>query len=320
MKHLLKLTLLVLLLSGCSHHSTEAWLPQAPDYNDARLWYTDILDTLATEHHPDVFYVLPTCIYDWETDSTAQPCHHYDVYGEKMKKNFDWSLQLADEIFGQECNFYSPYYRQISLESWMEAPEVTDARFEAAMADIRAAFAHYLHEFNDGRDFVLAGFSQGAKAVLELVKTMDPDLLSRMKAAYVIGYKITAEDLQSPNVRPAQGPDDQGVVICYNSVRSAQDIWDSVARANQVVINPVTWTTDTLPAILPYHSVTGDSLAHATIRINPELHVLEVSGYDGGGMSISTFEGQIPSGNYHLSELTLYKQCLQENIKKRIIK
>ena len=235
-----------------------------------------------------------------------------------MKENFDWSLQLADDIFGQECNFYAPYYRQISLESWMEAPEVIEARFEAAMADIRTSFAHYLREFNDGRDFVLAGFSQGAKCVLELVKAMDPHTLAQMQAAYVIGYKITAEDLRNPNVRPAQRADDRGVVISYNSVRSADDIWDSVTQANEVLINPVSWKTDTLPALLPYHSVTGDSTAVATVRIDPEHHVLQVLGYDGGGMSISAFQGQIPPGNYHLSELTLYKTCLQENVKKRL--
>lgn len=40
----------------------------------------------------------------------------------------------------------------------------------------------------------MAGFSQGGKAVVELLKTMPADAMRRLVAAYVLGYKVTPAD------------------------------------------------------------------------------------------------------------------------------
>ena len=53
-----------------------------------------------------------------------------------------------------------------------------------SMEDISAAFDYYMDNYNEGRPFVLAGFSQGGKAVVELVKHAPAEVLERMVAAY----------------------------------------------------------------------------------------------------------------------------------------
>ncbi len=306
MKRVLLFCLLLLPSWSCGS-GMKSYVPEPPDYDDASSWYVSLVENRKAA----VFYVTPTCVFDWKRPD-GQLCHHYDVRGEVQKKNFDWSLSLADEIFGRECDFYAPYYRQVTLDSWMDGEEVAEERFSLAMEDVQAAFRHFLTEDCPEGDFVLAGFSQGAKAVLELVEAMEAPILERMIAAYVIGYKVTEEDLSSPNVRPAQGEMDHGVVIAYNSVRTLEDSWPAVSEGNEVCINPVNWKTDTTAAWLPYKG------GQVRVRVHPAAKVLEVSGYDGGGFSIKAMEGNIPSGNYHLSELTLYKACLQENMKKRM--
>ena len=307
MKRFIFLCLLIILGLSCadSHHdSTRNFIPKQPDYADTTLWYVERL-----EAGTDVFYITPTCIFDWKDSATALPCYHYDVYGEVMKENFNYSLQLAQDIFGKECNFYAPYYRQISLESWLLDEEVIEERFEPAMEDVERAFQYYLKHENQGRPFVLAGYSQGAKAVVELLKRMSDKAFSQVKAAYVIGYRITAEDLKHKHIRPAQGETDQGVVICYNSVKTPQDIWKAVADRNCACINPVNWRTDAAPAQL------NDSIS---VEIDTQHQVLLVKGYDGGGIEIPLLKGHVSEGNYHLSELTLFQQQLQENVLKRI--
>ena len=115
-------------------------------------------------------------------------------------------------------------------------------RMQLPIADVRRAFAHYLKHQNQGRPFVLAGFSQGALIALELMREMDDSTYARMVAAYIIGTNISREMLDSvPRIRPAQRADDTGVTICYNSVRDAScTLWPRSA----VAINPVNWQTD----------------------------------------------------------------------------
>ena len=306
MKQIYPLLLLLLFCVGCDHNDAareNTYLPAAPDYNDSALWYAH-----DNGKDVDVFYLLPTCIFDWTTTTTQQPCHHYDPQIGVMKENFDYSLQLAADIFGGDCNFYAPYYRQISLDSWLLDDSLIEQRYSIAQADVNAAFRHFLAHRNAGKDFILAGYSQGAKAVVELVKSLKPEELARMRAAYVIGYRVTPEDLRNPNLRPAQSATDLGVTICYNSVKTERDIWRAVSARNQFCINPVNWTTDATAASLP-----GD----ITVRIDTLHRVLLVDGYNNAGNTIPLLEGTLTEGNYHLSELTLYRKQLKENVKAR---
>lgn len=294
---------LLLLTVACSCDSN-SYIPEAPKYEDSNLWFISDKDS-----NVDVFYVLPTCIFDWENKETRQICHHYDVYKEVMKENFNYSLDLANKIFGENCNFYSPYYRQISLDTWTLNEKTVDERSVIAMDDVKNAFKYYLNNFNKGRHFVLAGYSQGGKGVVELVKMLDAETLKRMDAAYVIGYRVTDTDMQNKNVKIAQGETDRGVIICYNSVKTADDMWKIVSADNRACINPVNWKTDATPAQLN---------ENITVTLDTEKKLLLVSGYDNGGVGIPLLEGVITEGNYHLGELNLYEDCLRENVKKRI--
>ena len=292
---------------GCASSSAvdpAVYVPEPTDYASCDAWY--IAEKGA---EVDVFYLLPTCIFDWTEDTSGLVAHHFDVEKGVQRANFDYSLDLAHDIFGDHCNFYAPLYRQISLDSWLEDEEVIGDRFAVAMDDVARAFAYYMEHSNAGRDFVLAGYSQGAKAVVELIKRLSGEQLSRMRAAYVVGYRITADDLASGKIRGAVSAEDRGVVVAYNSVHTPDDIWAAVAQDNEVCINPVSWSCDTLRAII------GDSIS---VCIDPRHKVLLVEGYDGGGAEIPLLKGTLTAGNYHLSELTLYKAQLEANVARRV--
>lgn len=287
----------IVALASCSHSNI---------YEDAALWYDNgkIIDS----NKADVFYVLPTCGFDW-TDSLGTLHRYASLTDEKQRAAMLPSYQLADDIFADSANFFAPYYRYISLNVWMEGEAAVDSLFPAAMRDVNDAFDYYLKHKNNGRPFILAGFSQGAKCVIELLKAMDNKTAARMIAAYACGYRLTASDMAVPSVRCATGADDTGAIIAYNSVIDTAVICPVLTDGNQYVINPASWTTDTATHML------NDSVS---VTIEPSRHVLLVNGVDPMQVYTPSLSSIFKPGNLHLMELTLYHDALQRNAKQRI--
>ena len=304
MKHFLYI-LLALATGSCSESKTGPYMAAAPDYSDAQMWYISEAEAEA-EAEADVFYILPTCVWDW-TDSEGRTCHYADVYNPEHIAALLPSNQLADEIFGEYADFYSPYYRQITLDSWTDE-ETVNERFPHAMDDVFRAFEHYMDNMNEGKPFVIAGFSQGAKCVVELVKSLDEKEMQRLVAAYVIGYKVTEEDLQSGKIKPAQSCSDTGVTICYNSVESPECANPGLSPS-EICINPVNWRCDQEPATVQ------DTVS---VSVDTAHKLLIVKGLDSDKYYHPSLGNLFVKGNYHLLELELYKDSLKENVRQRI--
>ena len=187
-------------------------------------------------------------------------------------------------------------------EEWKEL-------FPLSMEDVRESFDYYLEHYNNGRPFVLAGFSQGGKAVVELVKHLPAEAYGRMAAAYAIGYRISDEELaQYPQLLPATDSTGTGTIICYNSV-ACPEAACGVLSPSDVCINPVNWTTDATPAIL------NDSV---TVTVDTVNHLLIVDGLDPEHYYAPSLASTFPLGNYHLQELTLYQEHLRRNTALRL--
>ena len=206
-----------------------------------------------------------------------------------------------------QLNYFSPYYRQCTLQSFTSS-DLMQKRIPLAMGDVRRAFSHYLRHLNGGRPFILAGFSQGAYAVVELLKEMDSATYSRMVAAYVIGWKVTDEDLtKTHNIRPAHDSTDIGVTICYNSVRDNRCVIPLISEDNCVAINPVNWRTDATPATL-ISPISPDTV---TVTLDTNTLLLTVEGYSPTNYVLPLIGRE---GNYHRLEISLYQHCLRRNV------
>lgn len=296
--------IIVLMVSGsCRETPAEPDMPEAPDYSDTSAWY---ISGAEEDCGADVFYILPTCVWDW-TDSTGRVLHFADIRNPGHIAAMYPSNELADSIFGKYADFYSPYYRQITLDSW-SSEEIAEERFPYAMADVYEAFDYYMEHWNSGRPFFIAGFSQGAKCVVELLKSLASDEISRLVAAYVIGYKVTDEDLENGNIVPARCADDTGVTVCYNSVSSTDAVKPEIS-SSAICINPVNWSCGPGPAVMQ------DSV---TVSADPECHVLLLEGLDDDRYYRPSLSAFFPKGNYHLQELVFYQDYLRENVRTRI--
>lgn len=319
--------LLVNGLSACAADgvSTVVYAPSAPVYSDPSMWYVGGRDSVSSV--VDVFYIAPTCVWDWQSaDGTIS--HYMNVTDSAQRASVASSDLLACRLFGNDCRFFAPYYRQITMNSWFEPAEEIERRYALAHSDVVSAFNYYMEHFNGGRPFVIAGHSQGAKAVIELLKhTLTPAQRSRMVAAYVFGFSISRAELAAyPALRPATGADDTGVIICYNSVSDVAAECPLFAD-NVVCINPLNWRTDSVyapPSSNPgsvFFSADGsaDTLRHTVgARLDEATSTLVIDGLDDDRYYIPSIGSLFPRGNYHVNEINLYFLSLQANLRHRI--
>jgi hypothetical protein len=90
----------------------------------------------------------------------------------------------------------------------------------------------------------------------------NPRVYDRMIAAYVIGYSVTPDYLaQNPHLKFAEGPDDTGVIISYNTEDpNVAPGTNPVVLPGALAINPIIWTRDEIPA------TAGENLGSITLN------------------------------------------------------
>ena len=278
-------------LAGCSHEA-------GVDYADTSMWYT-----AERGCDVDLFYITSTETADYMHNGSVM--HHADITLDSIRALLLGEMQGIDHMYGEGFNFFSPYYRQCTLESYT-SDALLATRAPLAMGAVRRAFDPYLKPRNGGRPFILMGFSQGAQGVVELLRTMDDEAYSHMMAAYVIGWKVTDDDIAAAggHIRAAQDSADLGVTICYNSVRSTECAIPIISNGNRLGINPANWRTDATPASWVYN---GDTL---TATLDTATHLTMVNGYTGDYML--PLIGR--DGNYHRLDIPIYRQSLHRNM------
>ena len=291
--------------TSCQPRKTGAQVPKEPDYQDTTQWY--ITDRKAAA---DVFYIISTETGDYVLPN-GETCHYADTYRDSLRAPLYAEMLGVDTLVSGRLNFFSPYYRQCSLQSF-ESDSLKAERMPLPLADVRRAFQHYLKHLNGHRPFILAGFSQGAHIMLELLKEMDEETYQRMIAAYAIGITIRESH---PHIVAAKRADDTGVTICYNSVRDttcALPGWEKI----RVAINPVNWRTDSVPATLitepsPLLPVAEQKKDTMSIRLDMATGLLIVEGFTAQDYVLPLIGRE---GNYHTREIWLYRDQLRENI------
>ena len=276
-------------------------IPQTPDYNDPTMWYT--VDGDANGAGADVFYVVSTWEIDWKT-SDGRVSHYADVWNPTHREHMGIEIKGVGDYMSKGNRFYAPYYRHSTIDGFVTENEDTiQRRTRLSMHDVCEAFDHFQRQRDQHRPLILAGFSQGGMAVIELLKHMDDATYNQVAAAYVMGYKVTPDDtITCPHIRPARGADDVGATICYNTVKDVRYV-KPVISATCCGINPVNWRTDDTPAVL------HDTI---TVTLSPEYHVLVVKGYSGD--EYPPYGNFINVGDIHGCEPWLYKECIAENI------
>jgi hypothetical protein len=241
------------------------------DYSQAQNWETLPNASQAV----DVFFVYPTTYKSkvvlgsvWTPDWNESLAQAY--VDEAIKSH----VTSKTGVFAEAgTNLYVPYYQQASgLDAlnallWKNTPEnasAANAALQVAYTDVSNAFDYYLAHFNrdasgNPRPFILAAHSQGSNLLLTLLedKFSDPALRRLLVVAYVIGWSVTSDDMDSYPASLAQvgicgipGSRQTGCIVTYNTQQSPGD-WSltpgnvpgkiEVVQKNAYSVNPLTW-------------------------------------------------------------------------------
>lgn len=316
MNKLIKIMLLLVLAAFCSMASA-----QEPDYNNTAAWaYWRVGENKAA----DLFIVCPT------VDLGTGGNKNMSLADNEAKKNFYGALNMERGIYEQHCRMYAPYYRQAVLADYDLPANEAEPYFNLAYKDVRAAFVYYMQHENNGRPFVLAGFSQGAEMCLRLLKEFGNEdfVKDNMVACYAIGWRFTPQEAEKyPYIQPAKCADDLGKVIIFNS--EAPEVTSSrmVPHGEKsFCINPLNWRTDGTMADKALNSGACFTDYSGSIKrevpqltgccIDTERGVLKVTDIDKKHyppvLSIFT------DGIYHLYDYQFFYRNLQQNVGLRI--
>jgi hypothetical protein len=208
-----------------------------------------------------------------------------------------------------------------------------DPSFQLGARDVEAAFDYYLKHFNNGRPFILAGHSQGTMTLINLMRKRfnDPKLRKLLVAAYLIGYSVTKDDFKKyPWMKRAQGAEDTGVVITYNT-EGPGSTGSPVYLEGAVAINPLNWKNDSTPAgrrehlgALFFNDAKGrlieevDNFSGAYVDTQKGVLVITDMKKPASPQIDLVHLGRYPAGVYHRYDYAFWFNNLKENVKKRI--
>lgn len=213
------------------------------DYSKAEHWLS-LPDSLDKE--VDVFYLYPTA---WQKVGKDEP-NICEIDNASMLKGSNLAFKRQATAFETVGNIYAPYYRQVdaAYNLSLTLEEQADVIAGIPKSDVIAAFDYYIKNYNKGRPFILAGHSQGSNLLLYVLSDYmkeNPKVQERMVAAYVIGYSVTKSYMaENPHLKFAEGPDDTGVIISYNT--EAENVTENnpVVLPDSLVINPINWSRE----------------------------------------------------------------------------
>ena len=298
-----------------------AFAASLPDYSLEENWA--YCETEDTEKEADVFFICPT-VYGGTEDN-----FNMEMDDEESRESFLGATNMEKGIYDENSRFFAPYYRQAGLNAYELSEEEREPYLASACEDISAAFDYYMEEYNEGRPIILAGFSQGGDLCIRLLKDKfdDEELNDQLVACYAIGWRVTEEELEEyPQLKFAQGEDDTGVIIAFNS--ESEDVTSSLIipeGTKTLCINPLNWKTDETPAdkslnkgacFTDYSGEITEEIPELTgAYIDPVRGALKVTDVtpEEYPASLSIFE----DGVYHLYDYQFFYRNLQENVNVR---
>ena len=271
----------------------------------------------------DVFLLAPTV--DLRDEENMR------LDDDRTKKAFAGALEMERGIFEGDGRLFAPFYGQAAMKAYSMGEEERERCLRRAYEDVSEAFRHYLAAENGGRPIVLAGFSQGADMCLRLLAEHfgEEGLRRRLVAAYALGGpcppSLTGEH---PQVAPAKGERDTGVVVCFDceAPEVAGTFIYPAGGEGSACINPLSWRTDGELAGRELNRgacftdrggrIVREEEAFCGAYVDTARGVLKVTGVE--ARDYPTIVPGLPEGAFHVYDYQFFFRNLQENVGERI--
>ncbi|MEL7446022.1 MAG: DUF3089 domain-containing protein [Pseudomonadota bacterium] len=186
-----------------------AALPDAPDYA--------------------VFFIHPTSYLSRDNWNAPQG----DEEAERVARLY---VRGMASPFNSASEIWAPRYRQATMGAFLTDEAEGQQAIDAAYRDVREAFRFFVSSINEDTPIVLAGHSQGALHLIELLRQemADSALQQRIVAAYSIGWPISIDhDLPAMGMDACATPSQTGCLLSWSSFAEPADTSDVIeAYAN----------------------------------------------------------------------------------------
>ena len=263
----------------------------------------------------DVFFLHPTTY----TGSLREQDHWNAAVSETATntKTDESTILFQASIFNGAGRVFAPRYRQAHLRAFFDKDTISaEKALDLAYADAKAAFEYYLKHWNNGRPFIIASHSQGARHSLYLLRDMveGKPLERQLVAAYLVGWPVRKDFFKT--LKPCRSPEETD---CYCTWRTWERKFGrrKAFEKDVVCTNPLLWTIEE-GKYAPKSANLG-GVVRPFCAIYPEIVDAEV--YKGVLLaSRPRFPGSIffRTKNYHVGDMNLYYMNVRENAGTRV--
>ncbi|MDO8366316.1 MAG: DUF3089 domain-containing protein [Saprospiraceae bacterium] len=309
-----------------------AKVPPIPDYSSLNNWAahpdkTDPADLTPSPDFPDlqkdapvdVIFLYPTSYTGGLRHSSHQRDWNASVSDAKTNlKTDNGTIQYQASLFNGAGRVFAPRYRQAHLHAFFTEKDSASARhaLDLAYTDTKAAFEHYLKYWNNGRPFIIAGHSQGARHAMYLIRDLieGKSVETQLVAAYIVGWPVKTDFYKT--FKACETPQQTD---CFCSWRTWERKYGLRHAFEQDIVctNPLIWTTT--ENAYAAKSLNKGGVITPFEKIFPEVTDAEV--YHGILLARKPkFKGSIlfQRKNYHIGDLNLYYINVRINAQNRV--
>ncbi len=300
----------------------ETAVPAAPDYSRTEHWAAlpsvednaDVTPGAAVDRQAeaavDVFFIYPTTFIT--SEGWNAPLDHEGA-NEIID---DMVLPHQASAFNGCCAVYAPRYRQATMYSFFDQQDQGKGALDLAYGDVVAAFDYFIDHYSEGRPFVIAAHSQGARHAELLLKEhiYGRKIEDQLVAAYPIGF-----NLEEGSLPVCSTPTETGCAVTWNTVGPGFKPFEDTSR--MICVNPLTF--DTSKPAAGFDANLGSLLGATDGSISVidgaadgrcEDGLLKISEL----RSDSGFNLLMGSGNYHVYDYSLFYFNIRQNVEQRV--
>jgi hypothetical protein len=298
-------------------------ISQSPDYSSLTSWAAhplkhdpsdSIPSFIASEprgQEADVFFLHPTTYIGFAAPINAS------VNDERVNRSTDDRVLLNQaSVFNAAARVYAPRYRQAHIRAFLQLRSAsTQAAFDTAYADLRAAFLWYLQHENKGRPIIIAAHSQGSLHAIRLLQEFfdGKPLQQQLVCAYVVGWPVPRDAFH--NLPFGRSATETGCVLGWQSFSEGYAGFEMRMQPSppSFCVNPISWTTG------PEAAGSAQHMGALGRRFNePLLHSVAAHVDSAAGVLRVNAPLTLGRGNLHIADYNLFWLDIRANVRQRV--
>jgi hypothetical protein len=232
---------------------------------------------------------------------------------------------------------WAPEYRQATFGAFLTDKPEAGRAIDAAYRDVAQAFDHFVANVGDDTPIVLAGHSQGARHVIELLRerVAGTPLQSRIAMVYAVGWPVSTEhDLPALGLPACERPEQGGCIMSWSSFAEPAEPgrwlehyrdspgFDGRRRGDSKIlcVNPISGEIDgdapasaNLGTLVPDENLTSGELVPGAVPARCDSRgVLLIGDPPELGPYV------LPGNNYHVYDIPLFWRNVQADVVRRV--